>query len=283
MKNVQERFLCFVEERENIRLVREAFGGEPPFTEDKVLQEFKFCNINREHDTVTKWIDSNVRSKLSGGNVMHLICAILTCRVFNEPNTLELMDFNTFDIERWFITARHRQKEGDKILRKAYMTPAHSSSAKGIGVVEYYKRVTLELSTRDALYEARTLHTVAKEMSAIRGLGAFLTNQVIADLRYTDNFKHCSDWGTFILCGPGTQRGINRYDGVGARKTKPQEFYTKRIHQLREDILPLVSELLQEYYQDVNNLSNSFCEFDKYEHALDTISQYKQPRLRKWK
>lgn len=282
-EDVQKRFLYFVEERENIRLSREVFDYSPPFTEDKVLQEFRFCNINREHDAVTRWVAKNVRSKLSGGNVMYLICAMLTCRIFNEPETLKLMDFSVFDIEAWFIVAKRKQKEGERVLRGAYMMPAHGINGKGVGVVDYYERVTLELSTRDALYEAKTLRAVAEEMDNVRGLGVFLANQVISDLRYTDNFKYSSDWETFILCGPGTRRGINRFDGVSTEKIKSQDFYVQRILQIKEMIMPQVSRLLQDYYRDINNLSNSFCEFDKYERALDAVSQYKQPRLRKWK
>lgn len=47
-------------EREKIRIKKET--GEPfPWTEDPILKAYRFCNVRREDDTVTKWIAENIR------------------------------------------------------------------------------------------------------------------------------------------------------------------------------------------------------------------------------
>lgn len=280
---VQDRFLYFIEERENVRMRRHELSDSPPFTADQILQDFRFCNINREHDAVTIWISDHVRNNIEFDSKLHLICAMMACRIFNRPETLSPMDFSRFDVPGWFTEARQLQDEGSKILRGAYMMPAHGKSAKGQGVVDYYQRVTMELSTRSELQEASTLQDVADAMTTVRGLGSFLANQVITDLRYTPQFKDADDWSTFILCGPGTRRGINRYDGFDKDKPRKQEQFTDRLLQVRGDLVGQTSLVIEDYFSDPNNVSNSFCEFDKYERALEAISLYKQPKLRLWK
>ena len=50
-----KEFYSFMVKRENIRLRKEA--KEPwPWTEDKILQTYKFTNVKREHDRTTKWM-----------------------------------------------------------------------------------------------------------------------------------------------------------------------------------------------------------------------------------
>ena len=51
----QEQFIYWIKERESIRLKKDA-GLPSPWTDNKVMQETYFCNINRENDNVTKWI-----------------------------------------------------------------------------------------------------------------------------------------------------------------------------------------------------------------------------------
>ena len=47
-----DRLVYYINERESIRKLREA-GYPKPWTQDKILQTYRFCNVNREDDTVT--------------------------------------------------------------------------------------------------------------------------------------------------------------------------------------------------------------------------------------
>src|SRR5262249_50989978 len=52
---VYSHFLHWVSEREVIRVKREA--GEPgPWTDDPILRQFRFCNVARKRDRVSRWI-----------------------------------------------------------------------------------------------------------------------------------------------------------------------------------------------------------------------------------
>jgi acyl-CoA thioesterase-1 len=56
-------FLNFVTERESLRLRKES--GEPaPWTEDATLARYRFCNIRRKDDRVTRWLLREYYAKL---------------------------------------------------------------------------------------------------------------------------------------------------------------------------------------------------------------------------
>ncbi len=51
--------LYFVHEREFIRLKKIA-GSEPPYTDDPILGTYRFCNVRRADDRVSRWLTQNV-------------------------------------------------------------------------------------------------------------------------------------------------------------------------------------------------------------------------------
>ena len=55
LTEVQETFVYFIHERESIRLRKES-GLHQPWTVDPILNDYYFCNINREDDKTTKYI-----------------------------------------------------------------------------------------------------------------------------------------------------------------------------------------------------------------------------------
>jgi hypothetical protein len=59
------RFCYWQEEREIIRLQKEESNLPPPWTDDPILQEFKFCQVFREDDRTTRWFRTHIREPLS--------------------------------------------------------------------------------------------------------------------------------------------------------------------------------------------------------------------------
>lgn len=89
MNIVQPEFLKlhdFIEERERIRKRKEA--KEPrPWTEDPILQTFKFCNVWRQDDKTTAWIHDQTRSLHWGDAVLYFVWA----RIVNRTDTLSMI------------------------------------------------------------------------------------------------------------------------------------------------------------------------------------------------
>lgn len=281
MTPVQHRFIYWIKERESIRLARNA-GDRPPWTKDPILRDFRFCNVNREHDAVTAWIAQYVRPQLVDTTLDDAIVQLYACRVFNDPAVLATIipvDSTRVLVER----LQRRKAAGLKILRGAYLVVPHGTR---MPVEEFYADVISTL--RHVLRKNRTpldsLQSVADVMRTVKGISDFMANQVCADLRYARPWNlRWPDWGTFVLAGPGTLRGLLRWGGGkptprGAKGHRSARDADPRatLLAIRAAIDPRLPRGIAGHLQDPNNLANCFCEFDKYERARDGNAQLRR-------
>ena len=262
------RFRAFIIEREEARMVKELLGGPGPHSTNPIIAVNRFCNVDREDDTVTRWVHKNIRLPYQSEGHSVLLTQVLAGRIFNQPSTLERI-LPVRDTAAMAETLRVMQEdEGLKIMRGVYMVGAHGPRHKGVPVREYYARVISQ--AQQLRWETMPeLETVAGHLMTIDGMGAFMANQVCADLRYTVLWKDAPDWDTFVLCGPGSRRGLDRYDGQYRRhgSSRSEAAYTARVLEIREELRAEAFPLVR-LFRDPNNLSNCFCEFDKYERVL---------------
>ncbi len=268
-KDPQQLFVYFVHAREEARLNKEL--GFWPHSEDPILQEFKFCNINREHDRVTRWVDEHIRQR--DCSHIEMIQNLAVARVFNEPHILEhIIPLRGIDRLHFRILKLQDEKVVRKVFRGAYMMPVHGANGKGKSAVEYWCN---NISKLKKCEEQQSLTAVARLIKTMPAFGAFLTNQICADLRYTRFYPKDTtpDWETYAEAGPGTTRGVQRFFqmceyGDGSQKARKITNLTmQKIRALLEsDLEPEINE----YFRDLNNLCNSFCEFDKFCRALES-------------
>jgi len=90
-KSVLANLKYWMDERDKIR-DRKSSGASKPWTEDKVLQAFRFCNVRREDDTVTRWLAQNWRHA-SYWDQHNFVPAMIFARIINWPPTLEEIGF----------------------------------------------------------------------------------------------------------------------------------------------------------------------------------------------
>ncbi len=91
---------------------------------------------------------------------------------------------------------------------------------------------------------------------------------MVADLRHSPHFWSFPDKGTFVLCGPGTRRGLDRYIDLSGPKVGngPQKMYRERLLGIRQALSD--EDFFNTTFYDPNNLANCFCEWDKHERVL---------------
>ncbi len=128
---------AFMKARHDIYLARKA-GKPGPWTDDQVLRDGRFCNIFRELDTVTIWIDQNIRQPFADHE--HLWFMLAIARYINWPDTLRyLMDEaepGTWPSEEGFDPAKITKAleeyavAGNKVYTGAYMIRAESDPTK---------------------------------------------------------------------------------------------------------------------------------------------------------
>lgn len=261
IKDPVERLVAFIREREQVRIAKERDGGQ---TLDPILSTYRFCNVRREDDRVTRWIADNWRTPHTDDP--DLWFAMVVARFINWPETLA--DLTYGEVVPWSSggfknTMLARAEAKEKLYTGAYMVRA--GSTPGEPKYAYQER---EVFT--PMWEARqrlrpdhtdTLNSYHMLLGQFHGLGSFMAAQVVADLKYVEPLKSASDWWTFAASGPGSRRGLNRV--LGRNKDAPwtEEDWRHSLRRLQEETARPLGKELQLHAQD---LQNCLCEHDKY-------------------
>lgn len=291
---------AFMKARHDIYLARKA-GKPGPWTTDPVLRDGRFCNIFRELDTVTIWIDQNIRKPYAGHEHLWLMLAL--ARYINWPDTLATLieapgawpSHEDFAPENVTEVLAAKASFGDKVYTGAYMIRAESDTAK-----EWYSwskhRYIAEIvigrlwEDRAAFVEVlegkrqASLEQVWKLFQEPRyiGWGPFMAYEVVTDLRHTRYLRNAQDIWTWANAGPGAIRGLNRLYGRDlAAKPRPEQTNAEMLQLMRELNVydePGFNATFGEP-RDVNprfemrDIEHSLCEFAKWERGY-TRSRY---------
>ncbi len=294
---------AFMKARHDIYLDRKA-GKPGPWTADPVLRDGRFCNIFRELDTVTIWIDQNIRQPYA--DHPHLWFMLAIARYINWPDTLRyLMDEaepGTWPDEEGFEPAKLTKAledyaaAGNKVYTGAYMIRAESDPSK-----EWYSwtkhRYIAEIvlgrlwedreewqrmleTTPGVLRAFNRLETVWEKFQQHRyiGWGPFMAYEVVTDLRHTRYLRNAPDIWTWANAGPGAIRGLNRLYGRDlAAKPRPEQTNAEMIELMRE-LNALDARGFNETFGppqlgsphvgprfEARDIEHTLCEFDKYE------------------
>jgi hypothetical protein len=266
----------FINERWRVH-VKRSMGASAPWTDDPILRTYRFCNVRREDDRVTKWIHSHwLRPHESD---QHVWFAMAVARVVNLPESLEAVGYPVPWKAALFKAAmRKRQEAGEKSFTSAYMIraiEAKDGENKADYLAEYVLTPMWE-ARRDIAHvmAGRKLKELHERFMEFYGMGSFLAAQIVADVKWLPSMRSASDWATFAAMGPGSQRGMSWVEfGRPNNKYRPTE-WGEAIINLRPKLLPKLDRELQE--MDAQNLQNCLCEFDKYMRAKSGAGRPKQ-------
>lgn len=244
----------WISERESIREQKER-GDPKPWTSDPVLQQFKFCNVRREDDRVTKWFAANWRNKSHWDN-RNFVAAIILGRVINWPETLAEFgypyEWNPVELHHVLVG---RAARGLKVFTGAYMVSQYGSKKPKAQLVtenadRYFKQLPVV---------GKTLQSTWENLQMYEGVGSFMAGQVVADLKHTKYLVHAPDWHNWAALGPGSSRGINRLYDRPINFNLSQDQALDELREIRDKIEVTIC---------LQNVQNCMCEFDKYMRVL---------------
>lgn len=257
----------WITEREAIRMKREA-GLSPPWTTDPILANYRFCNVRREDDKVTRWLATNWRTPNSTSP--NLTAAMVLARLINNPDTLAKIGFPVeWDEEKILKGINHQRNGYGKWLNPAYVVTT-------CGVVMDKAEYIVNLAS--AVQESEltptmgdTLEYFHSKLMQFRGLGNFLAGQVVADLRNTPHspLQSTRDNMTWAAVGPGSLKGLRAVTGV---PDLPMGHFLKVAQSTYKQVWELV-DLPPIHMQD---FQNCLCEFSKYHRAWTGLGRPKQ-------
>lgn len=255
------RLVYFICERESIRLKKEA--GEPkPWTDDPTLQAYRFCNIVRMNDLVSRWLMDNWYKPFYGHPNAVLACVM--ARQINRIETLEVVGFpevwQPAEVEN---KMRAINKNGP-VFGAAYMITG--SVGKGDKIDQVVNIVMQSISDNAPDIDTGSMERSVEALRSYPGMGQFIAGQVVADLRWAVPGKW-SDRYTWAAMGPGSKRGMNRLHGRDKDAPLNQKQFLLELLKLSvqlEDALPKsIYERLE-----LHDVQNCLCEYDKMERIL---------------
>lgn len=254
-----ELFKKWIVERWDIKCKKER-GELPPWTKDEILQSYRFCNVRREDDTVTKWI----RKNWSYPNDKNIVLAMAMARMVNWPPTLEELGYPfKWDAKQFEWVLFRREQQGHKVWSSAYIV---STNGNAVPKPQYIAKTVLEpLSDRcSAGVWPTPLGQLYNALRGFTGVGSFIAGQIIADLKNIKDsqWSGAPDWWTFVVPGPGSRRGLARLLGKPAPYTLSDKEFDKEFSLAYT--LALETRTMGVPELCAQDVQNCLCEFDKY-------------------
>lgn len=253
-----ERFVYWVKERETIRSLKESFPDQKPWTDDEILQSYRFCNVRRKDDKVSQWlIDNWYKPNFDHKN---MLLAVALARFVNRLESLEFVGFP----KRWNkneVKKRLRRfRDADNtVFNGAYMVRGNDGRDKIECVVDYYVKPLEKL--RDKL-DTGSMEETWKIIVESYGMGSFMAGQIVADLRHglKGIWHDRDDWAPM---GPGSKRGMNRYHGRPINAPLKQDQFLRELREVIDRHAPIFPE-----GTEAIDVQNCFCEYDKHSRVL---------------
>jgi len=249
----------WITERYQIYVNRHIEKKPAPWTDDPILQSYRFCNVYRELDRVTQWISNNWRAP--NKDDPDLWFAMLVARYINEPGTMEIMGYPVpWKPVKFVAAVKARKEQKLNAFNAAYII---STGGLAVPKHEYLSQFFTRIwNDRKKLrpHDDMLLRDYCDLLIAQPGIGRFMAGQIIADLKYAQ-LTQASDWASFAISGPGSRRGMNRLLGRETKQAWKEESWFSYLDKLRKLINKDLHNMPSIHGQD---LQNCLCEFDKY-------------------
>jgi hypothetical protein len=271
INNPIEKFVAFIAEREAIRIRRFVMRKEWPWTDDPILQQYRFTNVHREDDAVSQHYQKSVRNRYADSSFV--LPATVIYRWFNRISTCDAI-FNTGSRS---IFELYMNSNDLSILQccLSNLKPPHVTGAyiingkpgysKAEGVLQYIDE-WMQKNWHDRWVYWRKdppLLSEIYEWINSNGLGSFMRGQIIADLKYVKFMRSVADWWIWATPGPGSMRGLNIVLERPMNQSWKRGEWLPALQQLNEIVTPMLKQYGIERLHN-QDLQNCLCEWSKY-------------------
>ena len=283
-QNIQA-FFEFIYDRQSVWHKRTFLKEPTPWTDDKILQDFRFCNVYRELDGGTLAITKYLRQPLTPQQKLFNIIAY---RFFNRRDTVEnlfggLLDPDKFDFK--FLERRFdAQKAEGNIFSNAYLITAHACHPS---YRPHDKHVQILFMLDELRPKIDSLLEKLRSSPAGCGIeilsrnipmaGPFLAGQILLDCTYAGDIVPYTA-NDFLIVGPGAHWGLNIIFNQKLNK-KEAEKKCRQLWQMQPQAFDELKARTGKDWQAVrwqnpaycggkylclHDIQNSLCEFRKY-------------------
>jgi hypothetical protein len=259
----------FAVERQAIFFRR--LSNPTPWTEDPILQMFKFTNAYRASDRVSQFLIREVAYK-GDQSADEIFFRVLLFKLFNRVETWQLLkerlgeiSYTSFNMAAYDSVLTKALEGGQKVYSAAYIMPSGGRLSEE-RKHRFHLKVLLQMM-KDAvpgrIAEMKKMSNAFLLLRKYAGIGDFLAYQFVTDLNYSNLCEF--DEMEFVVAGPGAKDGLRK-----CFPDAPMEH--------SQDLIRGVADSQDEYFSSMNltfanlwgrklqliDCQNLFCEVDKY-------------------
>lgn len=216
-QEIYDLYWYFASERQNIFIKK--LNGEPsPWTDDKILQDYKFCNSYRVNDRVSQYLLKNVIYNGKKYSDADMIFRIILFKLFNKESTWQLLLNNfhditlkTFNVKEYSKVLENAISSGIKIYNDAYISCASKAfgyDRKHDNHLELLNKMFNVDKTQDKIIKCQTMKEGFDIIKSYPLIGNFMAYQLVTDINYSEVVNWRED--EFTIAGPGSLRGIKK-------------------------------------------------------------------------
>lgn len=270
---IYDLYWYFASERE--RVFEKRLAGEPgPWTDDPILQEYKFCNVFRAADRVSQYMIRDVCYHDEQCSDEDRLFQITTFRTFSKPETWD--NIRAFlgrqptldDLASGRFTKaieRANQLQGS-IYTGAFIlcaNNAYGQNKKYLNHVELFRHMFLADELGKKLSAAQSLKEIFELLRRYPLMGNFMSYQTAIDLNYSALINF--DENDFTVAGPGALRGMQKvFEDLG--DYEPTEIIQWMVAQQDAEFARLKLKPAVLFGRKLHAIDSQglFCETDKY-------------------
>jgi len=276
-----EDFFYWINERHKIYTKRFLNKKPKPWTEDKILQQYKFTNVYRQLDKGTialdsmlgKWFNNPTPLKdMDLDDAIDIAFNIIWYRMFNWYEHAKTIGFVSHKKHAHVLeTLTALKRENKRIYTGAYMISAAGRLNSLMGKVYATFIAAEEVAEMGEkfisfVYYNQTLEAIWEYLKELPMVGEFVAYEIVSDFRHTPLLSGASDKLTWANIGPGAVRGLKRLSLAVAQSSM-------------QHLLSISPEYLEPHVNipfEMREIEHSLCEFDKYMRIKSGHGKYRE-------
>ena len=261
----------FAAERQAV-FFRRLSGMPPPWSNDPILNTYKFTNAYRASDRVSQYL---IRNVIYAGDQApeEVFFRTILFKIFNKIDTWKLLlekfgevRYSEYSFKRYNDVLDRAMQSGTRIYSAAYIMPSGRSSFHYERKHGNHLKVIESMMEKDVparIQEAARMAEVFEMLRSFPTLGDFLAYQFTVDLNYSALIKFSEN--DFVVPGPGARDGIRKCfeDTGGLNDVDVIKLMTDR-QEAEFERLGIDFKTLWGRRLHLIDCQNLFCETDKY-------------------
>lgn len=244
----------------------------PPWSDDKILQTYKFTNAYRSADRVSQYLIRNVIYK-GDQSIEEVFFRTILFKLFNKIETWEALEarfgelsWNSFDLKKYDKILLQLMNSGNTIYSAAYIMASAKSAfgqdRKHSNHLELLKKM-MDEKVPHRIQQSPSLENVFEILLGYPSIGRFLAYQYAIDLNYGPILDFSEN--DFVVPGPGALSGISKCFSDTA-SWSPEDVIKYMTDNQDQEFERLGLEFKSLWGRPLHliDCQNLFCEVDKY-------------------